>query len=133
MPMTTNRAPKLKPKIQSEDLPKISKKTVGEIKVLHDYLSQNKDHLEPQDAMLFEKIYLQRMPEVIDNYKSIDAKRAIDISTTTTKGTPDELLQQALASIKDIMIEFKGKAERQKIKDLDFSNKLTKNFIKKTF
>lgn len=117
--------------IITNEIPLISQGVINEIKIFYIEINNDKKLLELQDRFLFEKLYNQRLPELLNDYQIID-KNYTDMKNKNSKSA-NELLYSSLLEINAIFENFNKKINIKKIENLSFNLKITKEFIKKVF
>lgn len=113
------------------EIPTDSKGVIEEIKLFYLDINKDKNLLEPQDELLFEKLYNQRLFELLDKYQDLDQK--YDNLTNKNNLNANEILQKSLIDIRDIFEDFYNKVNLKKVENLSFQLRLTREFIKNSF
>lgn len=113
------------------EVPLVSQGLIKEIKLYYTEIEKDKSLLEPQDNMLFEKLFEQRLPELLKEYQSVD-KNYHHLKNKDNLSA-DELLYNSLLEMRSIFEDFTKKINDKKIEDLSFNVKLTREFIKHNF
>lgn len=120
-----------KENIATIDIPLVSQGVINEIKIFYIEIDKDKKLLEPQDNFLFEKLYNQRLPELLNEYQGIDKDYAY--MTNRNNKNASELLYNSLLEIRAIFETFNEKVNIKKVENLSFGLKMTKEFIKHAF
>lgn len=117
--------------ILDKSIPLVSQGIINEIKIFHNEIEINKNLLEPQDQMLYEKLFEVRLIELLNDYQEIN-KEFLEIKNKNEQ-SPDNLLYTSLLEIRDMFENLNEKVNIKKIEELSFNVKLTREFIKHTF
>lgn len=117
--------------ILDKSIPLVSQGIINEIKIFHNEIEINKKLLEPQDQMLYEKLFEVRLIELLNDYQEIN-KEFLEIKNKNEQ-SPDNLLYTSLLEIRDMFENLNEKVNIKKIEELSFNVKLTREFIKHTF
>lgn len=115
----------------SRKIPLVSQGLIQEIKLIYKDLIVDKNLLEPQDTLIVEKLYQQRLPELLSEYENFDHKNYADL--THKNKNADELLFSSLSEMHAMFEQFNEKMNVKKIENLSFHLRLTKEFIKHNF
>lgn len=112
------------------EIPIVSQGLLNEIKLFYEEINSNKKLLEPENKLLFEKLYTQRLPELLNHYQNIDKKYNM---TNRNNQNADELLYNSLLEVRTIFERFNNELDIKKIEKFSLNIKITKEFIKHTF
>lgn len=116
----------------SQSVPLVSQGLIQEIKLIYKELVDNKSLLEPQDWLIIEKLYEQRLPELLEQYDSFDHKNFHDLKNNKNQNA-FELLFKSLSEVHSMFESFNETINIKKVENLSFNVKLTKEYIKHNF
>lgn len=116
----------------NSNIPLVSQCLIQEIKLIYKDLMADKSLLEQKDWLIVEKLYHQRLPELLEQYEAFDHKNYHDLKNHNNKNI-SELLFQSLSEVHSMFESFNEKINIKKIENLSFSVKLTKEYIKHNF
>lgn len=115
----------------SKKISLVSQGLIEEINLIYTDLIKEKDLLKPEDLLIIEKLYQQRLPEVIHEYENFDHKNH---ATLTHKNkNAEEFLNLFLSEMHTMFEIFNEQLNEKKIENLSFHVRLTKEFIKHNF
>lgn len=115
----------------SKKIPLVSEGLIQEIKLIYRDLIKDKNLLEPQDLLIVEKLYEQRLPELLEQYENFDHKNYAKL--THKHKNADDLLLSSLNEMHSMFESFNEKLNVKKVENLSFNLRLTKEFIKHNF
>lgn len=115
----------------SKKIPLVSQGLMQEINLIYNDLIIDKNLLEPQDSLILEKLYQQRLPELLTEYEKFDHNNYANL--THKNKNADELLFTSLSQIYTMFEQFNEKVNVKKLENLSFHMRLTKEFIKHNF
>lgn len=116
----------------SPTIPLVSQGIIQEIHLMYNELINDKSLLEPQDLLITEKLYEQRLPELLNQYENFDHKNYSDLTNSKNQNA-SELLLKSLTEVYQVFENLNEKINLKKIENLSFNVKLTKEYIKHNF
>lgn len=132
--LSSNAMPLVKKNPQtkmSRNLPLISQGLIQEINLIYKDLIKDKILLEPEDLLIVEKLYEQRLPELLNEYENFDHKNYAEL--THKNKNANDLLFSSLTQMHEMLESFNEKLTIKKVENLSFNLRLTKEFIKHNF